>query len=135
MLIGGEYTPDNDVTLYRGDRLNLLRSIPDDTTQLIVTSPPYNIGKRYEAKRSLAEYLGDQDETISECVRALVAGGSICWQVGNHIAGPQEVLPLDIASYPLFLKHGLKLRNRIIWHFEHGLHCSRRFSGRYETIL
>jgi len=30
---------------------------------------------------------------------------------------------------------GLKLRNRIIWHFEHGLHASRRFSGRYETLL
>lgn len=27
------------------------------------------------------------------------------------------------------------MRNRIIWHFEHGLHCSRRFSGRYETII
>jgi adenine-specific DNA-methyltransferase len=29
---------------------------------------------------------------------------------------------------------GLKMRNRIVWHFEHGLHCSKRFSGRYETI-
>jgi adenine-specific DNA-methyltransferase len=55
--------------------------------------------------------------------------------VGNHIAGPQEVLPLDIALYPIFASHGLRLRNRIVWHFEHGLHCSKRFSGRYETIL
>jgi len=37
--------------------------------------------------------------------------------------------------YPIFKKLGLKLRNRIIWHFEHGLHCQRRFSGRYESIL
>jgi adenine-specific DNA-methyltransferase len=37
--------------------------------------------------------------------------------------------------YPVFQKHGLRLRNRIIWHFEHGLHCSKRLSGRYETIL
>jgi adenine-specific DNA-methyltransferase len=37
--------------------------------------------------------------------------------------------------YPIFQSHGLKLRNRIVWHFEHGLHCSKRLSGRYETIL
>jgi len=37
--------------------------------------------------------------------------------------------------YPIFADLGLKMRNRIIWHFEHGLHCARRFSGRYETII
>jgi DNA modification methylase len=37
--------------------------------------------------------------------------------------------------YPIFKKLGLKLRNRIVWTFEHGLHCSLRFSGRYETLL
>jgi adenine-specific DNA-methyltransferase len=113
----------------------LLRSIPDESAQLIVTSPPYNIGKEYEAKRTLSEYLADQEATIEACFRVLRPGGSICWQVGNHIAGPQEIIPLDIAIYPLFASHGLQLRNRIIWHFEHGLHCSKRFSGRYETIL
>jgi adenine-specific DNA-methyltransferase len=61
--------------------------------------------------------------------------GSICWQVGNHIALDGEVVPLDIAIYPLFHQLELKLRNRIVWHFEHGLHCSKRFSGRHETIL
>ena len=59
----------------------------------------------------------------------------MCWQVGNYISGPNEVLPLDIALYPLFKRHGLKLRNRIVWHFEHGLHSTRRLSGRHETIL
>ena len=46
-----------------------------------------------------------------------------------------EIVPLDMAMYPLFQKHGLKLRNRIIWHFGHGLHSTRRLSGRYEVIL
>jgi adenine-specific DNA-methyltransferase len=44
------------------------------------------------------------------------------------------IIPLDTALYPIFSELGMKLRNRIIWHFEHGLHCSRRFSGCYETI-
>jgi adenine-specific DNA-methyltransferase len=37
--------------------------------------------------------------------------------------------------YPLFKVHVLKLRNRIVWTFGHGLHCQKRFSGRHETIL
>jgi adenine-specific DNA-methyltransferase len=42
---------------------------------------------------------------------------------------------LDIYFYPIFKRLGLKLRNRIVWHFDHGLHASRRLSGRYETLL
>ena len=42
---------------------------------------------------------------------------------------------IDIFYYFIFKEMGLKLRNRIIWHFGHGLHCKNRFSGRYETIL
>lgn len=134
-MIVNEFHPDAEVTLFAGDRLELLRTMPDGCARLVVTSPPYNIGKRYESKRRLDEYLAEQEATISECVRILDRRGSICWQVGNHIAGPREILPLDIALYPLFTRYGLKLRNRIVWHFEHGLHCSKRFSGRYEVIM
>src|SRR5207247_3887571 len=53
--------------------------------------------------------------------------------------GHGQVIPLDILLHPLFAEHeegsGVRLRNRIVWHFEHGLHCKRRFSGRHETIL
>ncbi len=101
---------------------------------LIVTSPPYNIGKAYERRTALEEYVAQQEDVISECVRLLHPRGSLCWQVGNHVQDG-EVFPLDIVLYPLFKAHGLKLRNRIIWHFGHGLHCSKRFSGRHETIL
>jgi len=53
---------------------------------------------------------------------------------GNYV-NKGELFPLDIFYYQIFKKYGLKLRNRIIWHFGHGLHASNRFSGRYETIL
>jgi adenine-specific DNA-methyltransferase len=136
MRIASKYSAKSDVTLYLGDCVDLLKQIPSEAAQLIVTSPPYNIGKTYERKRKvLDEYLDEQARVIAEAVRVLRPGGSICWEVGNHIAGPQEILPLDIALYPLFASHDLKLRNRIIWHFEHGLHCSKRFSGRHEAIL
>jgi adenine-specific DNA-methyltransferase len=116
------------------DNLSYLRRFADRSVQLIVTSPPYNIGKPYERKTSLDDYLARQAPVIAECLRVLDSRGSICWQVGNHV-DRGEVVPLDIVLYALFKQHGLRLRNRIIWHFEHGLHCSKRLSGRYETIL
>ncbi len=67
-------------------------------------------------------------------MRLLSPKGSLCWQVGNHVEDG-EIFPLDMVLYPVFQQHGLHLRNRIVWHFEHGLHCSKRLSGRYETIL
>ena len=117
------------------DNLEFMRDLPPDSMKLIVTSPPYNIGKAYEKRRTLETYLASQAQVISECVRLLHPQGSLCWQVGNHITQDGEVVPLDIALYHLFKDHGLFLRNRIVWHFEHGLHCSKRFSGRYETIM
>lgn len=116
------------------DNLSFMRPLTDGMMQLIVTSPPYNIGKRYERRSPLDAYIQAQAQVISECVRLLNDRGSLCWQVGNHVSNG-EIVPLDMALYPIFREHGLKLRNRIVWHFEHGLHCSKRFSGRYETIL
>ena len=136
ITLGDFYEERNDATLYHGDCLELLNGLPTESAQLIVTSPPYNIGKKYEKKRlTLTDYLEGQRQTIAASVRALRPGGSICWQVGNHVDGG-EIFPLDILLYPIFMAHeGLHLRNRIVWHFEHGLHCSNRFSGRYETII
>lgn len=125
---------DSDVILYQGDCLQLLRNLPSGMASLIVTSPPYNIGKPYEKRLKLEIYLDQQKEVIAECIRVLANCGSICWQVGNYI-DRGEIIPLDVLLSPIFRSFGLKLRNRIIWHFGHGLHCTKRFSGRYETIL
>jgi adenine-specific DNA-methyltransferase len=120
--------------LYHGDAQALIEQLPASSVALFVTSPPYNMGRRYERKLSLDAYLAEQERIIAACVTRLAPRGSICWQVGNHVRD-NVATPLDIVLYPLFTKHGLVLRNRIVWHFEHGLHCSRRLSGRYETIL
>jgi adenine-specific DNA-methyltransferase len=117
-----------------GDSLETLRTLDSNKFDLIITSPPYNIGKEYETKQSIELYLNQQEEVIDELVRVTSPQGSICWQVGNYIE-KGEVFPLDIFYYRIFKKRKLKLRNRIIWHFGHGLHASNRFSGRYETIL
>lgn len=117
------------------DNLDFMRELPSESMKLVVTSPPYNIGKSYEKRDPLETYLSSQAQVIAESVRLLHPRGSICWRVGNHITPSGEVVPLDILLYPIFKERGLVLRNRIVWHFEHGLHCSKRFSGRHETIL
>ena len=117
-----------------GDTLENLKNFETDKFDLIITSPPYNVGKEYEVKKSIEGYLDEQNNVIDELVRVISPKGSICWQIGNYV-DKGEVFPLDIFYYQIFKKHGLKLRNRIIWHFGHGLHASNRFSGRYETIL
>ncbi len=125
---------DHEAIISCSDNLDFMRPLKSESMHLIVTSPPYNIGKSYEKRATLAAYVKQQAQVISECVRLLSSRGSLCWQVGNHVQNG-EIFPLDMVLYPVFREHGLHLRNRVIWHFEHGLHCSKRLSGRYETIL
>lgn len=126
--------PDVKYKIINGDSLKVLKGIESSKFDLIITSPPYNIGKSYETKTSIEKYLETQEEIIQELIRTLSDKGNLCWQVGNYVERG-EIFPLDIFYYHIFKKLGLKLRNRIIWHFGHGLHASNRFSGRYETIL
>ena len=128
------YQPEAKIVLYPGDVSDFIASVPDKTASLIVTSPPYNLGKDYEDRVSIEQYLDGQIQLIAQLYRILKDDGSLCWQVGNFVEDG-EVYPLDILYYPIFKRLGLFLRNRIVWHFGHGLHASKRFSGRYETIL
>lgn len=127
--------------LWLGDAETFLDHVPKTTVfDLIITSPPYNIGKPYEKPKELDEYLDWQKCIIGKCLEHLSTNGSICWQVGNYLdkgkTGKQSsIFPLDIAFFELFRSYDLKLRNRIVWHFGHGLHCKHRFSGRYEVVL
>ncbi len=128
------FVAEAEIVLFQGDVNDFVDSLPDGSVKLIITSPPYNLRKAYEDKISIQKYLTAQQRTIARLHRILHPQGSICWQVGNFVE-KGEVFPLDIYYYPMFKELGLFLRNRIIWHFGHGLHTQKRFSGRYETIL
>jgi adenine-specific DNA-methyltransferase len=128
------FRPEAEIVIFSGDVTEFIAQVPDNSITLIVTSPPYNLGKEYENRVSIEQYLKTQAQMIEQLYRVLREDGSICWQVGNFVENG-EVYPLDILYYPIFRDLGMKLRNRIIWKFGHGLHASRRFSGRYETIL
>lgn len=132
--IADQFKVEHSIVLHCGDTFEFIKTLPNEVAKLIITSPPYNLGKSYENKGSIESYLEFQERVIDQLVRVLRHDGSICWQVGNFVDN-SEVFPLDIIYYNIFKEHKLKLRNRIIWRFNHGLHASKRFSGRYETIL
>ena len=130
------YEASAEGKVFLGDSLKILDRVEDHSVQLVVTSPPYNIGKEYEKdqKMNLDEYVAWLAPIIEKLCDKVADSGSICWQVGNYIKDG-EVFPLDYYFYNIFLKKGMQLRNRIIWNFNFGLHASKRFSGRYETLL
>ncbi len=101
---------------------------------LVVTSPPYNIGKEYEQQKDFSSYIEWQKRIIEQILPFVKDTGNVCWQVGNYVENG-TIWPLDIELAPIFREFGLQLRNRIVWKFGHGLHSKRRFSGRYEVIL
>src|SRR4029077_16237060 len=97
--------------------------------------PPYFMGKEYDRSTSIKEFEQDHVRMLPLLVRALKEGGSICWQVGNHVKNG-ALIPLDAIVYNVFGSgQRLTLRNRIIWTFGHGTHASKRFSGRHESLL
>jgi len=134
LKVASEFDESADLVLFQGDCLDLMPRVPAGCVKLVITSPPYNLGKPYEERVNLRDYLDLQRRVIEQCVRVVAEAGSICWQVGNYVTNG-EIIPLDIPLYQIFTAFGLHLRNRIVWQFGHGLHASKRFSGRYEVIL
>jgi adenine-specific DNA-methyltransferase len=121
--------------LFNGDCLELLRSMPDGSVSLTITSPPYCMGKEYERSHSINDFIAQHKRILPEIVRVTREGGSVCWQVGYHIES-NRCLALDYLVLDAMRAHSeMILRNRVIWSFGHGLHSTRRFSGRHETIL
>lgn len=124
-----------DYIMHKGDCLGFLRSLPDSIVDLTITSPPYCIGKPYESSTTVAEFKANHAQVLPEILRVTKPGGSICWQVGYHVTS-RSIVPLDYLIFDILRDMpDVKLRNRIIWTFGHGLHENERFTGRHETIL
>jgi adenine-specific DNA-methyltransferase len=124
-----------NVSISCQDAFQLLSQLTPGSVDLIVCSPPYCMGKEYDTSAKIRDFRRDHKRLAPLLARALKEGGSLCWQVGSHVRNG-VLVPLDAIVYPIFAAQpGMFLRNRIIWTFGHGVHASRRFSGRHETIL
>lgn len=121
--------------LFQKDAFSFLASLPDQSVDLIVSSPPYFMGKEYDTSCDVHDFISSHQKICEQLERVVKVGGNICWQVGSHVQN-NVMVPLDAIAYSAFSKFDqLQLRNRIVWTFGHGVHTKRRFSGRHETVL
>ncbi|PAT01057.1 site-specific DNA-methyltransferase [Candidatus Izimaplasma bacterium ZiA1] len=143
MKIYKDFSKGNKVTLYNGDCFDLLKTIPDDSIDLVITSPPYAMNRSYEkASDDVNTFIDQHKLLLPEVNRVLKKGGSICWQVGYFVEN-KVIVPLDVHIFNIIESLNINLdkedkfylRNRVIWSFGHGLNSKLRLSGRHETIL
>jgi site-specific DNA-methyltransferase (adenine-specific) len=90
-----------------------MTELPDCSVHLMVTSPPYNVGKDYDEDLSLEEYLSFLQRVWKETYRVLVPGGRACINIAN--LGRKPYLPLHSFLIPDLLALGLLMRGEIIW--------------------
>lgn len=90
-----------------------MREIPDNSVQLMITSPPYNVSKEYDEDLSLKQYLTFLENSFKETYRVLVNGGRACINVAN--LGRKPYIPLSDYISKMMNKIGFNMRGEIIW--------------------
>jgi len=124
----------------KADVLDFLGGLPDGSVALHLTSPPYNLSKKYGTSASsdsfaFSYWLGWQLQVLSEAARTLADGGVLFYQVGSTRGPDGGLMPIDIVMFQYLQQMGLTFQSRIAWVVPHGLTPKRRLAERYETAL
>ncbi len=90
-----------------------MSELPDCSVHLMVTSPPYNVGKEYDEDLTLSEYLDFLRSVWEEVLRVLVPGGRVCVNVAN--LGRRPYIPLHAYIAADLIEMGFLMRGEIIW--------------------
>lgn len=122
---------------YHGDVLNIADIVESESVDLVVTSPPYNIGKEYEDILASSDYLSFSDEWISEMDRIVSQSGTFWLNIGFYKeSDDRQYIPWEYELYPRIKeKTSFSLVQQVIWHYKAGLNCKLRFSPKKETWL
>ncbi len=91
-----------------------MEELPDNSVHLVVTSPPYNVGKEYDENLTLNEYRAFLKRVWSEVKRVLVPGGRVCINIAN--LGRKPYIPLHTFIIEDMLDLGFLMRGEIIWY-------------------
>ncbi len=98
--------------IYCADSRNM-KELPDNSVHLMITSPPYNVGKDYEEDLSLHEYKDLLYKVMQETYRVLVEGGRVCINIAN--VGRSPYIPLHLYVINIAQELGFFMRGEIIW--------------------
>jgi adenine-specific DNA-methyltransferase len=128
---------DNYFTI--GDCLETMSNMATNSVNTIVTSPPYNLDKKYgkyDDNKTFEEWEDLIDKTAKSAYKILKDNGSFLLNVSPiPDKKTKEIIPLDAIAYYIFKRNGYFLRNSIVWHFNNMQNCTNRLSGRWESIL
>lgn len=105
--------PKEDLDRFYCKSSEVMEEIPDSSVHLMVTSPPYNVGKEYENELTLDEYSQLLSGVFSEVYRKLVTGGRACINIAN--IGRKPYIPLHAMIIEIMLDIGFLMRGEIIW--------------------
>jgi len=90
-----------------------MSELPDNSVHLMVTSPPYNVGKVYDEDMTMLEYLSTLERVWAEVFRLLVPGGRACINITN--LGRKPYIPMHTWIIDSMLRLGFLMRGEIIW--------------------
>ena len=105
--------PKDDLNKFYCKSSEVMDEIPDDSIHLMITSPPYNVGKEYDDDLSLDEYLKLLSDVFGEVYKKLVTGGRACINIAN--IGRKPYIPLHAMVIEIMLDLGFLMRGEIIW--------------------
>jgi len=131
--LGVPFYENDGVAIYNLDCIEAMRRIEDNTVNLTVTSPPYNIGKEYESSLAMSEYLHWCTEWMAQIYRVTSKEGSFWLNIG-YFEVENKGLAVPIA-YLLWDKSEFYLLQEVIWNYAAGVACKTRFSPRNEKLL
>lgn len=101
---------ENEVILGSADNM---KEIPDNSVDLMITSPPYNVSKEYDEDLSLDQYLALLEDSFKETYRVLQNGGRACINIAN--LGRKPYIPLSDYVSKIMIDIGFNMRGEIIW--------------------
>ena len=132
-ILGSPYFQAPNCLIYHLDCLDAMTKLPDEWVALTVTSPPYNIGKEYEQKLPLENYLTWCEQWIAEIYRLVRPDGAFWLNLG-YLSIPDRAKAIPI-PYLLWDRIPFYLIQEIIWHYGAGVAGRKFFSPRNEKFL
>lgn len=118
--------------IYIKDAIRFLRNMPDNSVQLVLVDPPYNLDLEYWDR--FPDYLDWAKQWVDEIYRIMSDNGNCIIFGGFQF---QDLKQGDLLEILHYVRHSTKLRliNLIIWHYKNGMSAHRYFANRHEEAI
>ena len=131
--LGTPYYESEKCLIYNADSLQLINSIPSESINLAITSPPYNIGKAYESIMPIPGYVQWCTTWMNSIYDVVTNDGAFLLNLG-YLEVPTKGRAVPI-SYLLWDKSPFFMQQEIVWHYEAGVASKRYLSPRNEKFI